>query len=84
MRRVSPRLIALRAVDAVKVYVPFMLLQGDRPVDPMPYFGSGTEALASDSIESLIGHIIRVESAGNASARNPRSTATGRAGRMRM
>lgn len=28
MRRVSPRLIALRAVDAVKVYVPFMLLQG--------------------------------------------------------
>ena len=55
----------------------FMLLQGDRPVDPMPYFGSGTEALASDSIESLIGHIIRVESAGNASARNPRSTATG-------
>ena len=55
----------------------FMLLQGDKPVDPMPYFGSGTEALASDSIESLIGHIIRVESAGNASARNPRSTATG-------
>ena len=43
----------------------------------MPYFGSGTEALASDSIESLIGHIIRVESAGNAAARNPRSTATG-------
>lgn len=28
MRRVSPRLIALRAVDAVKVYLPFMLLQG--------------------------------------------------------
>ena len=28
MRRASPRLIALRAVDAVKVYLPFMLLQG--------------------------------------------------------
>ena len=55
----------------------FMLLLADKPVDPMPYFGSGTEALASDSIESLIGHIIRVESAGNAAARNPRSTATG-------
>lgn len=55
----------------------FMLLVDGKPVDPMPYFGSGTEALASDSIESLIGHIIRVESAGNASARNPRSTATG-------
>ncbi|RCW87052.1 M23 family metallopeptidase [Paracoccus lutimaris] len=55
----------------------FMLLEGGRPVDPMPYFGGGTEALASDSIESLIGHIIRVESAGNASAKNPRSTATG-------
>ena len=55
----------------------FMLLLDGKPVDPMPYFGSGTEVLASDSIESLIGHIIRVESAGNASARNPRSTATG-------
>lgn len=55
----------------------FMLLENGRPVDPMPYFGSGTEVLASDSIESLIGHIIRVESGGNATARNPRSTATG-------
>lgn len=55
----------------------FSLLRDGMAVDPMPYFGSGTEVLASDSIESLIGHIIRVESAGNASARNPRSTATG-------
>ncbi len=55
----------------------FMLLQGGKPVDPMPYFGAATEALASDSIESLIGNIIRIESAGNAAARNPRSTATG-------
>ena len=28
MRRVSPALIVLRGVDAVKVYLPFMLLQG--------------------------------------------------------
>lgn len=28
MRRPGPRLIAIRAVDALKVYVPFMLLQG--------------------------------------------------------
>lgn len=55
----------------------FMLLENGQPVDPMPYFGTGTEVLASDSIESLIGHIIRVESGGNATARNPRSTATG-------
>lgn len=55
----------------------FALLKDGKPVDPLPYFGTGTEVLASDSIESLIGHIIRVESAGNASARNPRSTATG-------
>ncbi|SFA51961.1 Peptidase family M23 [Paracoccus halophilus] len=55
----------------------FALLKDGRPVDPLPYFGAGTEVLASDSIESLIGHIIRVESAGNARARNPRSTATG-------
>ena len=40
-----------------------------KPVDPMPYFGAATEALASDSIESLIGISSRVESAGNAAAR---------------
>lgn len=55
----------------------YQLLQAGRAVDPMPFFGGTEEVLASDSIESLIGHIIRVESAGDASAKNPRSTATG-------
>lgn len=53
------------------------LLRDGKPVDPLPLMGGGAEVLASDSIETLIGHIIRVESGGDAAARNPRSTATG-------
>uniref|UniRef100_UPI0018EF23B8 M23 family metallopeptidase n=1 Tax=Paracoccus binzhouensis TaxID=2796149 RepID=UPI0018EF23B8 len=55
----------------------FQLLQNGQPVDPLPMLGGGGEVLASESIESLIGHIIRVESGGDAAAKNPRSTATG-------
>lgn len=55
----------------------FQLLKDDRPVDPMPYLSSAGRVLASNAVESLIGRIIRVESAGNARAKNPRSTATG-------
>ncbi|WP_323718667.1 peptidoglycan DD-metalloendopeptidase family protein [Paracoccus aminovorans] len=55
----------------------FQLLQDGKPVDPLPMLGGGGEVLASESIETLIGHIIRVESGGDAAARNPRSTATG-------
>lgn len=53
------------------------LLRDGTPVDPLPLLGGGGEVLASDSIETLIGHIIRVESGGDAAAKNPRSTATG-------
>ena len=54
----------------------FQVLANGTPVDPLTMMG-GAEVAASDSIESLIGHIIRIESGGNAAARNPRSTATG-------
>lgn len=53
------------------------VLAGGAPVDPMPYL-TGTEVvLASDAVESLINRIVTVESAGNARARNPLSSATG-------
>ena len=55
----------------------FQLLSDDTPVDPMPYLSGVGEVLASDAVEALIGRIITVESAGNARARNPLSTATG-------
>lgn len=54
-----------------------LLTRDGKPVDPLPLMGGGAEVLASDSIETLIGHIIRVESGGDAAAKNPRSTATG-------
>ncbi|SEN95678.1 Peptidase family M23 [Paracoccus alcaliphilus] len=55
----------------------FQLLSDGVPVDPMPYLSGAGEVLASDAIELLIGRIITVESAGNAAARNPLSSATG-------
>lgn len=55
----------------------FQLLSDGAPVDPLPWLSSAGEVLASDAIEALIGRIITVESAGNAAARNPLSTATG-------
>ncbi|WP_106691502.1 M23 family metallopeptidase [Paracoccus methylarcula] len=55
----------------------FRLIKDGSPVDPMPYLSSAGQVRASDAIEALIGQIIQVESAGNARAQNPRSTATG-------
>lgn len=53
------------------------LLSAGQPVDPVPHLGGAGQVLASNAVESLIGRIITVESAGNARARNPLSTATG-------
>lgn len=55
----------------------FQLLSDGAPVDPMPYLSGAGEVLASNAVEALIGRIITVESAGNARAQNPLSTATG-------
>lgn len=55
----------------------FQLLKDGQPVDPIPYLTGGNEVLASNAVEALISRIIHVESAGNATARNPLSTATG-------
>ncbi len=55
----------------------FRLLKDGKPVDPIPYLTGGKEVLASGAVETLIGRIIHVESAGNATARNPLSTASG-------
>ncbi|WP_411840236.1 M23 family metallopeptidase [Paracoccus sp. ME4] len=53
------------------------LLSGGVAIDPVPQLGGVSTAVGSDAVESLIGRIITVESAGNARARNPLSTATG-------
>ena len=55
----------------------FQVLQNDVPVDPAPFLTGGQTVMASNAVETLIGRIIRVESAGNARAKNPLSTATG-------
>jgi murein DD-endopeptidase MepM/ murein hydrolase activator NlpD len=53
----------------------FELYQGGESVDP---FASGSEGVtAGSAVEQLTDQIIRVESAGNATAKNPLSTATG-------
>ncbi|MBK4214961.1 peptidoglycan DD-metalloendopeptidase family protein [Paracoccus caeni] len=57
--------------------VSFQLLSDGAAVDPMPYLSGAGEVFASNAVEALIGRIITVESAGNARARNPLSTATG-------
>lgn len=48
-----------------------------RPVDPFSLGGGGGTLVASEAVEALTDQIIRVESAGNADAKNPLSTATG-------
>lgn len=53
----------------------FELRVAGQPVDPLTYAGTG--AAAHDAVEALVNQIIQVESAGNASAKNPLSTATG-------
>jgi murein DD-endopeptidase MepM/ murein hydrolase activator NlpD len=52
------------------------------PVDPLGFSGGGAAApsgglTASDAVEQLTNQIIKVESGGNATARNPLSSATG-------
>ena len=54
----------------------FEMLRAGEPIDPFSLGGGGT-LVASDAVEELTDQIIRVESAGNANARNPLSTATG-------
>lgn len=67
----------------------FELRQNGTPIDPLTFTGSvgggggGGGSLSdggtpgSDAVEALVNQIIAVESAGNANAKNPLSTATG-------
>ncbi|NHF73848.1 peptidoglycan DD-metalloendopeptidase family protein [Paracoccus xiamenensis] len=55
----------------------FQLLEGGVPVDPSARLGGAAPSTGSGAVEALIGRIIQVESAGNARARNPLSTASG-------
>jgi len=55
----------------------FEVRKDGKPVDPIPYMSGGNTTVASNSVEQLVNRIIRVESAGNATAQNTRSTATG-------
>lgn len=55
----------------------FQLIQNGAPVDPARQIGGAVEVAGSNAVEALIGQIIRVESGGNARARNPLSTASG-------
>ena len=56
----------------------FELRVAGAPVDPLTYGGVSTGGQpGSQAVEALVNQIIRVESAGNARAKNPRSTATG-------
>lgn len=56
----------------------FELRVGGEPVNPLSFVGlSGGGAPGSQAVDALVNQIIRVESAGNARAQNPLSTATG-------
>ena len=56
----------------------FELYVNGTPVDPLTFGGVSTGgAPGSAAVEALVNQIIRVESAGNARAKNPLSTATG-------
>lgn len=54
----------------------FELHANGTPVDPLTYGGSG-DGQATQAVDALVNQIIRVESAGVATAKNPLSTATG-------
>jgi len=47
------------------------------PIDPMPLLSGGRTVVSSGAVEALVSQIIKVESAGNARAKNPLSSATG-------
>lgn len=56
----------------------FELRVNGRPVNPLTFSGSGGgRVTGSGAVEALVNQIIKVESAGNANAKNPLSTATG-------
>ena len=56
----------------------FELRLHGKPVNPLSFAGTGGGAGAgSQAVEALVNQIIKVESAGNANAKNPLSTATG-------
>lgn len=57
----------------------FEVYEGAEAVDPLGSGGAGTVVAASDgsAVEVLVDQIIRVESGGNANAKNPLSSATG-------
>ena len=55
----------------------FQLVENGQPVDPARQIGGAVEVAGSNAVEALIAQIIRVESGGNARARNPLSTASG-------
>ena len=55
----------------------FEVRKDGKPVDPIPYLAGGRSAVVSNAIDQLVNQIILVESAGNATAQNMRSTATG-------
>ncbi len=48
-----------------------------KPTDPLPLLTGPLLVAESDAVEALVSQIIQVESAGNARAKNPLSTATG-------
>lgn len=55
----------------------FELYVAGKPVDPMTFAGVGGGGAASGAVAALVNQIIQVESAGDARAKNPLSTATG-------
>lgn len=57
--------------------VTYRLEINGQATNPLPYMTGGGEVLASDSVEALVVQIIQVESAGNARAQNPLSSAAG-------
>jgi murein DD-endopeptidase MepM/ murein hydrolase activator NlpD len=54
----------------------FELHVNGQPLDPLTYAGGGSGG-ATQAVDALVNQIIRVESAGVATAKNPLSTATG-------
>jgi hypothetical protein len=64
-----------RSGNASEPQLFFQLLRNGRAVDPFGTYQSTVES--GGSVEALVHRIIQIESAGNPTAKNPRSTATG-------